>query len=37
MNGAKQGKGLQPIGKSGISNQRKEKLSKVDMNEELEG
>jgi hypothetical protein len=36
MNGAKQGKGLQPIGKSGISNQRKEKLSKVDVNEDLE-
>jgi hypothetical protein len=36
MNGAKQGRGLQPIGKSGISNQRKEKLSRVDIGEDWE-
>jgi hypothetical protein len=37
MNGAKAGRGLQPVGKTGFSNQHKEKLSRVDIKEELEG
>jgi hypothetical protein len=33
MNGSKQGKGLQQVSKTGSSNQRKEFLAKIDMNE----
>ncbi|SFU67655.1 hypothetical protein [Nitrosospira multiformis] len=34
MNGAKAGRGLQPIGKTGFSNQRKEKLASIDLKDD---
>jgi hypothetical protein len=33
MNGAKRGRGLQPVGKTGASNQKNEFLARIDVNE----
>ncbi|GAB1719539.1 MAG: hypothetical protein NTAFB09_12700 [Nitrosospira sp.] len=33
MNGAKRGRGLQPVGKTGGSNQKNEFLARIDVNE----